>query len=253
MSRVSVKDLVVFVTGASRKRGIGRALVEEAIKRGAKKVYATARDVSQLDDLVAKFQGKVVAVELDVTNLEQIQRVAQEASDTQVLINNAGVAGFSGCIYNYNEETARQELEVNYLGPLHLMHAFSENLIKNNNGAIVNVISIGGLSPFPLAATYSASKAALYSLTQSVRIEMIRQGIPVFGVYPGPIDTDMSDSIEVKKESPANVALRVFDGMEQGVEDITTDALADTFVNYLRKDPKAIEAVKKEFGQGNHH
>nr|WP_253307644.1 SDR family NAD(P)-dependent oxidoreductase [Rickettsia endosymbiont of Ceutorhynchus assimilis] len=251
MSKVSVKDLVVFVTGASRKRGIGRALVEEAIKRGAKKVYATARYVSQLDELVAKFQGKVVSVELDVTDLEQIQKIAQIANDTQILINNAGAVGFSGCIHNYDEKTARQEIEVNYFAPLHLINSFSKNLIKNNNCAIVNIISIGGLYPSPMHVTYSASKAALYSLTQAIRIEMMMHShlIPVFGVYPGPIDTDMAEDIEVKKETPANVALRIFDAMEQGVLDITTDALSDNFVSYLKKDPKAIEAIKKEFGK----
>jgi len=249
MSKILVKDLVIFVTGTNRERGIGRALIEEAIKRGAKKVYATARDVSQLEDLVAKFHGKVIAVELNVTNPEQIIRAAQEASDTHILINNAGAAGFSGCYNNYSEETARQEIEVNYFGPLHLIRAFSKNIIKNNFGAIVNVISVGGLSSFPLAATYSASKAALHSLTQSVRAEMVPHGISVFGVYPGPIDTEMSDTFEVAKESPANVACRIFDGMEQGIEDITTDAFADAFAGYLRKDPKALEAIEEEFGK----
>jgi short-subunit dehydrogenase len=109
------------------------------------------------------------------------------------------------------------------------------------------VISVGGLLPFPPAATYSASKAALHSLTQSVRAEMMPQGIAVFGVYPGPIDTDMSDDLKVKKESPSDAACRIFDGMEQGIEDITTDDFADAFVGYLRKDSKAIEAIEKEF------
>ncbi len=253
MLKVSVQDRVVFVTGANRKNGIGHALVEEAIKRGAKKVYATARDVSQLDDLVAKFEGKVVAVELDVTNFDQIRKVAKEAIDTQVLINNAGATGFSGCIHGYNDETARKEFEVNFFAPLHLMNIFSENLIKNNQGAIVNVISIAALMPFPMAATYSASKAALYSLTQAARVEMSQHGIPVFGVYPGPIDTDMAQGLEVRKETPANVAIRIFDGMERGEEDITTDRLADAFKGYLKKDPIAIDAIKNEFGRGNHH
>jgi len=151
MSNITIKDSIVFVTGANRERGIGRAVVQEAIKRGAKKVYATARNTSQLKDLVEESQGKIVPIELDVTNLEQINKVAQEAGDTELLINNAGTAGFSGINYNYSEETARQELEVNYFGVLNLIHAFSENLIKNQNGAIANVISIGGLSTFPMA------------------------------------------------------------------------------------------------------
>lgn len=91
-------------------------------------------------------------------------------------------------------------------------------------------------------------------MTQATRIEMMMMYsyfIPVFGVYPGPIDTDMAEDIEVKKETPANVALRVFDGMEQGILDITTDALSDNFINYLKKDPKVIEAIKKEFNRKN--
>lgn len=249
MSKTSAKDLVIFITGANRKRGIGKALVTEAFKRGAKKIYASARDVSQLDDLVAEFPDRLVPVGLDVTNKDQIKNVAAMANDTQILINNAGTVGNSGCIFNYDEKIARQELEVNYIGPLHLMNAFAPNLIKNGNGAIVNVISIGGLYPSPMHVTYSASKAALYSLTQAVRIEMIRHSIPIFGVYPGPIDTDLTDGLEVTKESPANVALRVFDAMEQGILDITTDALSDHFESFLKKDYKAIEALKKEFGK----
>ncbi|MEY4463161.1 MAG: hypothetical protein RLZZ81_132 [Pseudomonadota bacterium] len=253
MSKVSVKDLVVFVTGTNRKKGIGRALVEEAIKRGAKKVYATARHISQLDNLVTKFQGKIVPVELDVTNLEQIQKIVQIANDTQILINNSGTVGFTGCIHNYDEKIARREMEVNYFAPLHLINAFSKNLIKNNNCAIVNIISIGGLYPSPVHITYSASKAALYSLTQAIRIEMMMHShfIPVFGVYPGPVDTDMAEDIEVKKEIPINVAVRVFDAMEQGIVDITTDALSDNFISYLKKDPKVIETIKKEFNRKN--
>lgn len=246
MFKISVDGLVVFVTGANKRKGIGRALVEEAIKRGAEKVYATARNISQLDDLVARFQGKVVPIELDVTNLDHIQRAAQRANDTQVLVNNAGAPGFSGCIYNYDEKRAREQMEVNYFGPLRLMNAFAKNLIKNGNGAIVNINSIGGLYPSPELITYSASKAALYSLTRAVRIELMRHShlIPVFGVYPGPIDTGMK-GIYAKVESSANVAIRVFDGMERGTLDITTDPLSDNFVDYLKTDTKIIDALKE--------
>ena len=142
-------------------------------------------------------------------------------------------------------------MEINYFAPLHLINAFSGNLIKNNNCAIVNIISIGGLYPSPVHVTYSASKAALCSLTQAIRIE----NEDVFAFYScfwclsGPIDTDMAKDIEVKKETSANVALRVFDAMEQGILDITTDALSDNFISYLNKDPKLIEALKKEFNR----
>lgn len=254
MFNIFVKDLVILVTGANRKHGIGRALIDEAIKRGAKKIYASARDISQLDDLVEKFPAQVVPIALELTKFDQIQRTAKVlASDTQILINNAGACGYSGCLFNYDEQLARKEMEVNYFASLHLINAFSKNIIENGGGAIVNIISIGGLYPSPAHITYSASKAALYSLTQALRIEMKMNSFttPVFGVYPGPIDTDMSKNLDVRKESAENLAIRVFDGMEQGVLDITTDELSDYFKSFLKKDLKAIEEVKKAFSKLN--
>lgn len=249
MFETFIKDRVVFITGASRKRGIGRALIGEAIIRGARKIYASARNTSQLIDLVEKFPGMIIPVELDVTQLDQIHKAVEAASDTQVLINNAGVVGYSGCLFNYDEELARREIEVNYFAPLRLIHSFSKAIIGNRGGAIVNIISIGGLYPSPVHVTYSASKAALYSLTQAIRIELAMHGhqIPVFGVYPGPIETDMAENVDVKKDSPENVALRVFDAMEEGVLEITTDELSDCFKSILKKDPQAIESLKKAF------
>lgn len=249
MSKIKVKGAVIFITGCNRKRGIGRALVEEAIKRGAKKIYATARNSSQLDDLVSRHPGIVVPLSLDVTNKHEVDQIVQKAGDTQILINNAGFAGFSGICFNYSEDTARQELEVNYFALIHLTRAFCKTLIKNQNGAIVNLISIGGLSSFPLAATYSASKAAAHSLTQAVRAELTPHGISVFGIYPGPISTDMADELNLEKETPSNAAIRIFDGIERGIEDITTDPFADHFVKELRKDPKAVE---KDIGDNVH-
>lgn len=244
-----MKNCVALLTGAGKPNGIGRALVEGALARGAKKVYATARKLSQLDDLVAQYPDQVVPLELDVTDRSQIAKIAEIAADTQVLINNAGVAGPNSCIHDYNEDLARLEMEVNFFAPLHLINAFAPRLIQNGSGAIVNVVSIAGLYPSPRNTTYAASKAACYSLTEALRIEMLRGGhnIPVFGVYPGPIDTAMTGSLNVQKESPANLANRVFDQMEQGVLDITTDALSDHFQVYLQKDPRPIQAVKEFF------
>src|SRR5690242_7836218 len=105
MSNIVVKDAVIFITGANRKRGIGRALVEEAVKRRAKKVYATARNISQLDSLASQHPGIVVPLSLDVTNRGEVAQVAKEASDTQILINNSGFSGYSGFCFNYSEET----------------------------------------------------------------------------------------------------------------------------------------------------
>lgn len=246
MSKISVRNSAVFVTGANR--GIGRAIVEEAINRGASLVYAAARDTSKLSEAAEQSNGKIIPVELDVTNQNQILKAAQRAKDTKVLINNAGIAGFSGFMYHFSEESARKELEVNYLGPLNVTRAFLKVLI-NQKGAVVNIVSVGGLSSFPLAATYSASKAAAHSLTQGIRAEIGPHGVSVFGVYPGTIDTDMAAGVEMEKESPANVAIRIFDGMEHGVEDITTDKFSDEFVSNFKVDAKAVE---REFSQMAH-
>lgn len=239
MPGVNVKDAVVFVTGANR--GIGRAIAEEAVARGARKVYAAARNTDGVQDMVDAHSGTVVAVELDVTDAGQIETAVGNAQDVQVLINNAGVAGYSGIVFGHDPESARREMETNYFGPLNVSRAFTPAIVRNGNGAIGVVASIGGLSCFPMAATYSASKAAAHSMTQGMRGELAPQGVEVFGIYPGPIDTDMAAGLEFDKESPQNVAIRIFDDMEKGVEDITTDAFADNFVQMLKADAKAVE------------
>ena len=247
MSGVDAKDAVVFVTGANR--GIGRSIAEEAVARGARKVYAAARDVAGVQDLVEQHPDTVVAVKLDVTDDAQIADAAAAAGDVQILINNAGVAGYCGVIYDHDAETAHREMATNYFGPVNMARAFTPAVTANGNGAVATVISVGGLSSFPMAATYSASKAAMHSATQAMRAELGPQGVAVFGIYPGPIDTDMAAGVPFDKESPQNVAIRIFDDMQKGVEDITTDAFADDFVQRLKADAKTVE---KEAGAMAH-
>ena len=239
MSNVKIENAVLFVTGANR--GIGRALTEEAVARGAKKVYAAARDVTSLEPLVESYSDRIVPVRLDVTSSEQIREAASRASDVQVLVNNAGVATYSGFVYEHDQEGARREIETNYFGPLNVTKAFAQSLIENGNGAVATLVSISGLTSFPQVATYSASKAAAHSLTQGLRAELTPQGVSVFGVYPGPIDTDMSSNLDMEKETPSNAAGRIFDQMEKGVEDITTDAIADEIATNLKADAKVVE------------
>ena len=180
-------------------------------------------------------------MQLDVTNNEEIEAAASQAPDVQVLINNAGVAGYSGFVYQHDQDAAHREMATNYFGPLNVTRAFAQAIVGNENGAVANVVSVGGLSNFAMAATYSASKAAAHSLTQGLRAEPAPQGVSVFGIYPGPIDTDMAAGMDLDKESPRNVAIRIFDRMADGVEDITTDAFADEFVRNLKADAKAVE------------
>ena len=243
MQRFDIKNKVLFITGAGRKNGIGHALVVDAIKKGAKKVYATARNQTHVQQLKDAFSENVTPMKLDVTDLKAVRKAAEDA---QVLINNAGVVSPSSYLGHFNPDIAHLEMETNYFGPMYLINAFKECLFQNQHSAIVNIISVGGLYPAPIHVTYSASKAALYSSTQALRIEMHRaqHPIPVFGVYPGPINTDMTKDMNTPKATSKEVALRVFDGMKEGVLDITTDAFSDHFKGFFKQDPELLGALR---------
>jgi short-subunit dehydrogenase len=247
MTGYIVKDKVLFVTGANKKNGIGRAIIEESISRGAKKIYATSRNIRQLDDLVAKFPEHIVPIELDITDYNQIKNAVVSAKDTNVIFNNSGFSSNSGCFYDYNEKNARMEMDVNYFGPMKLINEFSSYLLNNGNCAIVNIISIMALSQAPVYITYSASKSALYSATKSLRLELHDKKISVFSVFPGPTDTEMTAGYDGKKEIPERVTMRIFDGMENGILDITTDSFSDLFCDELKPNQKLLENVKAYF------
>jgi NAD(P)-dependent dehydrogenase (short-subunit alcohol dehydrogenase family) len=237
MSRIAGK--AALVTGANR--GIGRAFVEELLAAGASKVYAAARNRESLADLVEQGQGRVVAVALDVTRPETIAAAAKAQGDVALLINNAGVANFAGLIAAKNTDPARNEMETNYFGVLNVTRAFAPVLAKNGGGTLVNISSIAGHVNFPMAGSYSASKAAVHSLTQGVRAELAAQGTLVVGVYPGPVDTDMAASFEAEKATPNAVARSILDAVEAGDEDVYPDATSAQMHAGLLGDPKAVE------------
>lgn len=243
-----IKDKVVFITGTGKANGIGRALVKAAIKEGAKKVYAAARSADSLQDLVSEFDGKVVPLELDITSQANIEEARAHSTDTQILINNAGYSEINGCTFNYNPEIARKQFDVNYWGTRRMMEAFAPILKSNGDGAIVNIISIAGLYPSPLYASYSASKAAQYSATLAARIELMSDKIAVFGAYPGPTETDMAKNIPMpNKATPEGVADRIFAGMKEGRPDIPTCSLSDSFAKYFTTNHDVVEILKKNF------
>lgn len=237
MSRIEGK--VALVTGANR--GIGKAFVEELLAAGAAKVYATARKTASLNDLVEKSDGRVVALELDVTKPERVDAIAKDHGDVSLLVNNAGIAGFAGIIDAKSCQPARDEMETNYFGVLNMVRAFAPVLGANGGGAIINLSSIAGHVNFPVLGSYSASKAAVHSLTQGVRAELAAQGTFVAGVYPGPVDTDMADSFPMDKASPNAVARTILDGLEAGEEDIYPDPVSAEMHAGLLGDPKAVE------------
>ncbi len=226
----------VLVTGANR--GLGHALTEELLTRGVKKLYAAARDPRTLSDLRDE---RVVALRLDVTDADQARSAVEAASDVEIAFSNAGAALGTALVGANAVDLAQREMDVNYFGPLRLLQRLAPTLARNGGGAIVNVGSVAGLSNVPFLPTYAASKAALHSLTQATRILLAAQGTAVFGVYPGPIDTDMSRALAIPKTSARDVAIAILDGVEAGHEDVFPDPYAVDFGRSFQASPKVLE------------
>lgn len=216
-----IHNTVILVTGCSHERGIGAAIVREALRRGAQKVYATAKDENGLNEIKKWSYQKVVPLKLDLTCPEDIKKVVEVAKDTQILVNNAAFFMNSDLEDNYDPERTRKEFEVNFFGPLNLMRAFLPHFKKQGEGIIVNLISYRVFGePLPRAPTYSATKAALHSLNESMRQALNKQNIKVFGIYPRATDTKMADESPGPKDSPANVAYQIFDRIVNNKEHV---------------------------------
>ena len=235
-----IEGSVALVTGANR--GIGRAIAEALLERGAEKVYATARDPKTLAALQERYGSRVVVLRLDVTDADQVAEAAHAATDVDLLFNNAGAFEPTELSDEGIVDVARREMEVNYFGVLRMLRAFGETLVRRG-GAIVNVASAAGLSNVPLQPTYSGSKAALHSLTQASRALLAGRGVTVHGVYPGPVDTDMTKDLppQFAKTAPDAVANEVLDGVEAGAEDIFPAPFAVAFGEQFHASPKAAE------------
>jgi NAD(P)-dependent dehydrogenase (short-subunit alcohol dehydrogenase family) len=223
----------VLITGANR--GIGKALVEEALRRGAKRVYAGTRQP------LAHADQRVTPLTLDVTNASQIQQAVKEVDTLDVLINNAGVAIYDDL---NNLDVIEQHLAVNFLGPLKVTHAFLP-LLKRSKGAIVNNLSLAGLAALPVIPSYSISKAAAFNMTQSLRALLAGHGISVHAVVLGPIDTDMNRGFEIPKASPESAAQRIFDGLEKGEDEIFPDPASLSMAEAWRTGP--VKALERQF------
>lgn len=206
-----VANKTVLITGANR--GIGHALVEEALKRDAKRVYAGTRGTFRHPD------ERVVPLTLDVTDATHIERAAAEIDGLDVLINNAGVAIYDDLS---DPTVVAEHLAVNLFGPLNVSRAFIPAL-RRSEGAIVNNLSLAALAPLPLISAYSASKAAALSMTQSLRALLKTHGVTVHAVFIGPTDTEMNRGFDIPKVPAEITALGIFDGLATGDEDIFPD------------------------------
>lgn len=243
--KIDVAGKSALVTGSNR--GIGKALVVELLERGAAKVYAGARKPEALSALVEKYGDRLVPVQLDVTSDQDVAAAAELASDVQILINNAGVLSNGGFLSDSAIENFDQDLAVNVHGLVKVTRAFSSAIKAQSEGAIVNVSSLAGLGNMPVIGTYSASKAAVHSITQGLRAELANENVLVAGVYPGPVDTDMTKGFPMDKDSPENVAKSIIDGLSEGKEDIFPDAMSSQVGPGYAQDPKGVERQFAEF------
>lgn len=236
---MNIQESVAFVTGANR--GIGKAYVEALIQAGVRRVYVAARNVDTLSDVVAIAPNRIIAIALDVTNSDQVNAAAQAAQDVTLLINNAGVIGSGGLFTPKSVETAHWEMNTNYFGTLSMVRAFVPILKSNGGGTIVNLLTIASVVNVPVFSSYSASKAALYSLTQGARAELAAQGTQVIGVFPGPVDTAMSEGVPLDKVAPIEVAKATLHAIEQGMEEVYPDPVSQSVFANLQAPLKDVE------------
>ncbi len=227
---MTIEGRVVLVTGANR--GIGQALVEEALRRGAKRLYAGTRQP------LAHRDPRVTPLTLDVTNAAQIQAAVEKVESLDILINNAGLA----LVDDLGDRAAlEQHLAVNLFGTYGVTRAFLP-LLTRSRGAIVNVSSLSAFAAVPVLPAYSISKAAAFSLSQSLRARLAGRGVKVHIVLPGPVDTDMSRGLDIPKASPESVARAIFDGVERNEEEIFPDPMSASMAESWRSGAaKAFE------------
>ncbi|MGN8048955.1 SDR family oxidoreductase [Curtobacterium sp. 22159] len=208
----TLTDAIVLVTGANG--GLGAEFVQQALDRGAAKVYATARSPRTWDD------ERIVPLALDVTDQASVDAAARAAADTTIVVNNAGIGGSAPLL-----ETAVEEVErifaTNVFGALRVAKAFAPTIA---GGALVDVHSV--LSWIALGSGYSASKAAFWSLTNSLRLELAPQGTQVVGAHLGYTDTGMTADLDVEKADPAVIVTAIWDAVEAGEHEVLADQIS---------------------------
>ena len=227
---MTIADKTVLVTGANR--GLGRALVEEALRRGARRVYAGTRTP------LSRMDSRVTPLTLDITDPAQVRAAVERVESLDVLVNNAGVGLYDDLT---DASVLERHLAVNLFGTHKVTHAFLPRLAASR-GAIVTVSSLSAIASVPVMPAYSISKAAAFSLMQAMRALLAGRGVRVHAVMSGPVDTDMTVDLEIPKSSPESVARAIFDGVDGGEEEIFPDPLSQTLAESWRGGAaKALE------------
>ncbi|MEM7672925.1 MAG: SDR family oxidoreductase [Verrucomicrobiota bacterium] len=226
---ISILGKTALVTGANR--GIGKAIVETFLENGAQKVYAAVRDLSSAQPLLEKYGDRVTAIEVDLSKPDSIERAADVATDVDIVVNNAGILKAADPLMPSAIDTLKDELDVNVFGLIYVAQAFAPVLKANGGGVLVQLNSVASLKNFSDFATYSASKAASYSITQGLREKLAQQGTHVLSVHPGPIGTDMAKDagIEDIAEPPSVVSEGIVKALAAGNFHLFPDTMAKQF------------------------
>lgn len=233
---MTLSNKVVLVTGANR--GIGAAIVREMLKGDVAKIYATARDPKTLPSFA---DARVVALQMDITNDASVSAAAATARDVDVLVNNAGTLAFGDCLAS-DWDNFEDDMRTNYFGTLRVLRAFSPQFIARQSGTIANVSSVVGLSAVPVMAGYSASKAALHSITQSLRGTLEKHNITVLGIYPGPVETELAKAVPYPdKATPEHAAANIVKGIVEGQTYIFPDPMAQQAELLWSTDNRKLE------------
>lgn len=239
---MDIAGSVALVTGANG--GIGRAFVADLLTRGAAKVYVAARETTSLGGLLKDGDRRLVPLPLDVTDPYQVAAAASVAKDVTLLINNAGYAAFEGAIAAPDMDDARREMDVNYFGTLALTRAFAPLLAAHGGGAVLNMLSMLSLVSLPMAATYSASKAAGLSLTRSLRAELDAQGTQVVGVLAVQTETAMGSRLPEPRMTPHEVVADALDAVQAGTNDeIIAGKQSRSIHDAFLANPRAVQAM----------
>jgi len=244
----NVQSKVALVTGANR--GIGKAIAQSLIDHGASKVYAAVRNPDSAASLVKAYGDKVVPIAIDLSQPETITQAAQTATDVQLVVNNAGILRNANPLAADAIAALQSEMEINVYGLMHMAQAFAPVLKSNGSGAFIQLNSVASMKSFADFATYSASKAAAYSITQALRDMLEPQGTQVVSVHPGPISTDMAQDAGLAEmaEPPSLVSEGIIDALEHGKFHLFPDTMAKQIGEVYQ--PFAVNIVEANLMEG---